>query len=62
MAPLLLCRHSEFFNALVVSPNASHFRWALLHISGFPRPTPPYLVYESFIDYHELRNLEAKDG
>jgi hypothetical protein len=43
----LFYKRGQFFNALVVLPNASRFRWILLYISGVLRLTPAYLVYKS---------------
>jgi len=62
VAPLLFYKCGQIFNAFVVLPNASRFRWVLLYVSGVLRLTPAYLVYKSPIDYHESKNFEANDG
>jgi hypothetical protein len=62
MTALPSYRHSQFFNALVVLPNTSHFPSALLCFSGVPSLTSAYLIYKSSIDHQKLKNLEAENG
>ena len=62
MASPFFYKRGQFFNALVVLPNSSRFRSALLYIFGVLRLTPAYLVSKCPIYYHELKNPEADDG
>ena len=58
MASPFFYKRGQFFNALVVLPNSSRFRSAVLYIRRSEADSSVFSA-QSLIDYHEVKKLEA---